>query len=133
MKQYRRVMFHDTEKWCKVWKKTDSWLQKWHEKFGEFSPNHSKVRKFHFDGLFLSKLSEVWANKTQRSYLSWHWTMMQNLDKPWPFGFKNGMISWVNFHYSTQNLKNCTMMGSFCQKHVMFQLENLWGFMVAIH
>ena len=22
MKKYRRVMYHDTEKWCKIWKKT---------------------------------------------------------------------------------------------------------------
>ena len=36
MKKYRRVMSHDTEEWCKVWRKTDSWFQKWHEEFGEF-------------------------------------------------------------------------------------------------
>ena len=56
MEKYRRVMFHDTEEWCKAWRKTDSWFNKWHEAFGEFSPNHSKVWKFHCGGLFLSKL-----------------------------------------------------------------------------
>ena len=35
----------------------------WHEEFGEFSPNHSKVRKFHSNGLFLSKVFEVWAKR----------------------------------------------------------------------
>ena len=50
----------------------------WHEEFGEFSPNHSKVRKFHSDGLFLSKIYEVWAKKIQRSYLLWHWSVIQN-------------------------------------------------------
>ena len=39
--------------------KTDSWFQKRHEKFDEFSPNHSKVQKFHFHWLFSSKLFEV--------------------------------------------------------------------------
>ena len=63
MKKYRRVMFHDTENWCKVWIRTDSWFQRWHKEFGEFSPNHSKVQKFLFDGLFLSKVYEVWAKK----------------------------------------------------------------------
>ena len=29
-------MSSDTEELCKVWRKTDSWLQKLHEKFGEF-------------------------------------------------------------------------------------------------
>ena len=123
MKKYRRVMFHDTEKWCKIWRKSDSWFPKWHEEFGKFSPNHSKVQKFHFNGLFLSKVYEVWAKKKiQRSYLSWHWTVMQNLNKPWPCGFKIGMRNWLNFHSSTQCLTNCTLMGSFCQKHIMFQL-----------
>ena len=32
----RRVMSHGTEEWRKVWKKTNSWFQKWHEEFGEF-------------------------------------------------------------------------------------------------
>ena len=36
LKKYRRVMSHDTEEWCKVWRKTNSWFQKWHEKFGKF-------------------------------------------------------------------------------------------------
>ena len=48
---------------AKLEEKADSWFQKWHEEFGKFSPNHSKVQKFHFDGLFLSKVYEVWAKK----------------------------------------------------------------------
>ena len=67
-------------------------------------PNHSKLEKFHFDMLFLSKVYEVWAKKIQISCLSWHWAMMQNLNKPWPCGFKNGMMNWVDFHYSTLGL-----------------------------
>ena len=30
------LMSPDTEEWCKVWRKTDSWFQRWHEEFGEF-------------------------------------------------------------------------------------------------
>ena len=42
-----------------------NWLsfQTWHEEYGEFSPNHSRVWKFHFDGLFLSTVYKVWAKK----------------------------------------------------------------------
>ena len=106
MKKYRRVVSHDTEEWCKVRRKTESWLHKWHEEFGEFSPNHSKVQTFYFDGLFLAKVYEVWAKKIQRRelkkiqrrYRSWQRTVMQNLNKLWPCGFKNGMRNWVNFH-----------------------------------
>ena len=58
-------MFHDTEKWCKVWRKPESWFQKLHEEFGEFLSNHSKVQKFHFDGLFLSKVYHISAKKNR--------------------------------------------------------------------
>ena len=89
MKKYRRVMSHDTEEWCKVWRKTNCWFQKSHEVSGEFSSNHEKVWKFYFNGLFLSKVYKVWAKKyrwaifhdTEQwcNYLSWHWRVMQNL------------------------------------------------------
>ena len=118
----------DIEEWCKVWRKTD--FQIWHEEFGEFSPNHSNIRKFHYftTGLFFSKEYEIWAKKIQRSYLSWHWTVMQNwninpdlvvLKMAWGIG-------WT-FIRAPKALKNCTLMGSFCSKHIMFQLENFRG------
>ena len=97
LKMYERVISHDNEEWWKA-KKTDLRFQTWREKFGECSPNHSKVWKFLLDGLFLPKVYKVWATKIQKSYLSWHWTVMQNVKKPWPGGFKNGMMNWVNFH-----------------------------------
>ena len=99
MKKYRRVMFHDTEEWCKVWRKTDLWFQKRHEEFGEFSPKHSKAQKFQFDGLFLSNVYVVWAKEIQRSYLSWHRTVMQNLYTPRTCGLKNGMIWQYTFFF----------------------------------
>ena len=40
------IMSHDTEDCCKVWRKTESWFQKWHEELGEFSCEQSKVWKF---------------------------------------------------------------------------------------
>ena len=43
--KYRGVIFHNTEGWCKIWRKTDLWFGKWHEKFGKFSPEHLKVSK----------------------------------------------------------------------------------------
>ena len=49
------------------------------------------------------------------------------MNRPWPLGFKNGMRNWVNFFKALKSLKNCTLMGSFCPKHIMFQLENFRG------
>ena len=45
LKKYRGVIFHDTEEWCKIWRKTDLWFEKWHEKFGKFSPELLKLSK----------------------------------------------------------------------------------------
>ena len=102
-------------------RKTDLWFQIWHEEFGEFSPNDSEVWKFLFDGLFLSKVYKVWATKIQRSYLSWHWTVMQNLNKPRPWG-----IGWT-FIRALKILKNWTL--TICPKRIMFQLKNFIGIM----
>ena len=45
LKKCRGVIFYDTEKWWKIWRKTHLWFEKWHEKFGNFSPKHLKVSK----------------------------------------------------------------------------------------
>ena len=75
----------------------------------------TKPLKSLFIGLFLSKVYKVQtkkvqkyksskpqkyiqATKIQRSYLSWNGTVMQNLNKPWPFCFSNDLRNWVNFH-----------------------------------
>ena len=53
-KKYRGVIFHDTREWCKIWRKTDLWFGKWHEEFGKFSPEHTKVLKLGLSlGLFI--------------------------------------------------------------------------------
>ena len=45
LKKYRGVIFHDTEESCKIWRKTDMWFGKWHEKFEKISSEHLKVSK----------------------------------------------------------------------------------------
>ena len=50
-----------------------------HEEFDKFWPEHLKVsKKLPFNRLFLTKVYLVWAKKVQRSYLSWHWRVIQN-------------------------------------------------------
>ena len=39
------------------------------------------LKHFHFNVLLLSKLYIVWAKKVQRSYLSWNWRGIQNLER----------------------------------------------------
>ena len=42
-----------------------------------------KSKILHLDGFLLSKSYKVSAEKVQKSYLSWHWRVMQNLKKNW--------------------------------------------------
>ena len=88
----------------------------WRKEFGEFSPNHSIVWKFHSDGVLSVQSIKVSAKKLQRSYLSWHWTVMENLNKLWPCGFKTGMRKWLNFIKALKSLKICTLMDAFCSE-----------------
>ena len=39
------------------------------------------LKKFHFNVLLLSKVYIVWAEKVQRSCLSWNWKGIQNLER----------------------------------------------------
>ena len=78
LKKYRGVLSHDTEKWCKIWRKTDMllrriwWILTWALK---------SLKNLHFDWFLLCKVFNVWPKKLHRSYLSWHWRVMQNLKK----------------------------------------------------
>ena len=51
LKKYRGVILLGTEGWCRIWRKTDLWFGKWHEKYGKFSPEHSKIAKLEFNGI----------------------------------------------------------------------------------
>ena len=42
---------------------------------------HASLQKLHFYLLLLCKVFNVWPKTVQRSYLSWHWKVMQNLKK----------------------------------------------------
>ena len=59
LKKYRGVIFHDTEGWYKIWRKTDLWFGKWHEEYGKFSPEQLKVSKlaYWWDPLIQSRKS----------------------------------------------------------------------------
>ena len=46
LKNYRGVIFHDIKERCKIWRKTDLLLGKWHEEFCKFSREHSRMYLF---------------------------------------------------------------------------------------
>ena len=84
LKIHRGVMSHDNEEWCKIWRGTDLSFQTWHEEFDEFWTRAlESLKNFHFNVLLLSKVYIAWAKKVQRSYLSWNWRRIQNLERNW--------------------------------------------------
>ena len=42
-------MFNDTEDWCKIWRETDLYFQKWHEEFRKctFKNGMKNFENFH--------------------------------------------------------------------------------------
>ena len=84
LKKYGEVIVHETKEGYKIWRGIGLSFQNWHKEFDKFWPEHSKVSKiFTLRGLLLNKLYILWAEKVQRSYLSWNWRGIQNLERNW--------------------------------------------------
>ena len=67
LKKYRRVMFHDTEEWCKIWREIDLSFQNWHNKFlQKLTRALERLKNFYFtdfNGLLLNKVHNVWVKE----------------------------------------------------------------------
>ena len=129
LKKYRGIVFHDTEEWYKIWRKTDLWFGKWHEEYGKFSPEQFKVSKLGYwcDSLIQSRksMSEV----PQRSYVLWQWRMMQNLKRNLLFeSFRNWHEEFDEFwpeHLKVSKI--FILMCSFWAKYILFELKKHRG------
>ena len=120
MKKYRRIISRDTDEWCKVWRKTGSWLQKWHYEFGKFYTSSGKSENLHFV-LLLSIAYKVSAKKCSRviSHDTEEWS------KPWRkthFLFGNDMNNLANFSASSGKSENLHVDGMFLSK-----VCNVWA------
>ena len=73
-------------------------------------------QNFYFDWFLLCKGCNVWPEKVQRSYLSWHWRVMQNLKKNWLVVWKMTWGIWQIFIRTLESVKIGIFMGSFCPK-----------------
>ena len=55
------------------------------------------LKNLYFNWLLVTKVYIVWATKIQRSYLSWHWSVMQILKKNWLLVWKKTWEIWQIF------------------------------------
>ena len=99
-KKYIRVISHGSEDWCKIWRKTYLFYKN-DKNLVKFDLSTCKSPNLHFHLLLLCKVFNVWPRKVQRSYLSWHWRVMQHLKKNWSVILKNDK-NLVKFDLSAQ-------------------------------
>ena len=92
-----------------------------------FHASNRKFENLHFDGLLLLVAYKVLAKKIQKSYLSWHWRMIQTLKKNGLFVWKMTWGIWWVLTRAVESLKICTFIGYFCQKDVMLELKKYRG------
>ena len=97
-------MFHDNEEWWKNWRGIDLLVQNWHEEFDELWPKHSKISKICIlMGCFWQKYILFELKKVQRSYVWWHWILMQNLKENWLVLSKTTGRIWQIFVHRLKN------------------------------
>ena len=109
LQKYRGVTFHDTEKLCKFWRKTDQWFEKRHEKFGKFSPEHLKVSKL---GLWWDPFVQSRKGMTLKFTEELCVMAMKNnakFEEELTCHFKTDMRNLTNFDSSTRKSKKIAL------------------------
>ena len=121
-KKYRGVIFHDTEDWCKIWRKTELWFGKWHEEFGKFSPEHSKFSEL---GLWWDPFIQI-KKCMSLTFTGELCVMTMKIDAKFEeeltCQFKIDMRNLTNFDQSTQKYKESHFNEPFLTK-----LHNVWA------
>ena len=103
-----RVVQNSKKNWFFVSKMTRIWLI--------LIRTLKSLKNLHFDWSLLCKVYNVWPKKVQRSYISWHWRVMQNLKKNWLVVWKMTWGIWQIFIRTLESVKIGIFMGSFCPK-----------------
>ena len=88
-----------------------------------FDLNTRNSQNFYFDWFLLCKVYNVWPKKVQRSYLTWHWRVMQNLKKNWLVVWKMTWRIWQIFTRALENLWRETFIQSRKCKSLKFTEE----------
>ena len=87
---------------------------KFEEKLIFWFKNAKNLINLQFDWSLLSKVHNV--KKVQRSYVSWHWRVMQGLKKNSLVVWKMTWRIWKIFIRTLESVKIGTFLGSFCPK-----------------
>ena len=88
-----------------------------------FHESSWKSTNLHFDVLLLSKAYKYLDEKVKKSYVSWHWRVMQSLRKNWLLVPKMALEIWWILRWAEASLKIFTLMCYLCQRYIKFQLK----------
>ena len=114
-----------------IWRKTDLWFGKWHEKFGKYSSEHcqicQKCQNSYFHGTLFCKV-EMHELKIYRG-------VMCNDNEEWWKIWRGIDVSFQNWHEEFDEFwpehskisKICTLMGCFWPKYILFELKKCRG------
>ena len=80
-----------------------------------FHASSWKSENMYFDWIHLSKTCKYLDEKVQKSYVSWHWRVMQSLKKNWFLVPKMTLGIWWILMRAVASLEICTLMYCFCQ------------------
>ena len=87
------------------------------------------LQNLHFNWSLLCKLYNFRSQKVQRSYLSWHWRIRQNLKKIWLAVSKITWGIWQIFIRTLESVRIGTFVRSFCPNEKMHKLKIYRGVM----
>ena len=115
LKRYIVVMSHDTEEWCKIWRKNWFFVLKMPRIWWIMIRALKSLKHLHFVWSLSCKVYNIWPKKVQRRYISWHWRDIHSLlKKKWLVVSKMTWRIWQIFIRTPESVKIGTFMGSFC-------------------
>ena len=107
-------------------------FQNWHKEFEKFSPEHSKISLiFTLMGFFRAKYILLKLKKVRRSYLSWNWRRIQNLERNRFVVSKLTQGIWEIFTWALKNFINFHFNGLLLSKVYIVQAKKVQGSFVS--
>ena len=98
---------------------TDLWFGKWHEEYGKFFPEHSKLR-FWWDPLI-----ETWKRMSLKSTQELSAMTLRKIWRGTDLSFQSWREEFWPKHLKAS--KNFLLMGSFWAKYILFELKKYRG------
>ena len=106
--------------WCKIWRKTNLWFEKWYREFGKLSPEHSKVSKLKLWWGPYVQSRKCMSLKLKKEWWQWQWRMIQNFNRNW---LVISHLAWGICPLALENLKILLFNWLLWLKYIMLELK----------